>query len=142
MNKSPLVIVDADIIVAQAYIDDANHSKTLLQVKKLAKNGAHILFPSTAVTEAITVIQRKLSNPHLAAATLELFSDPNMLIETVDAEIIYQAQKYFNPNGSKKNTFFDCVVAAIAKKHQADAIFSFDGWYEKLGFTLVSHLDF
>jgi predicted nucleic acid-binding protein len=35
---------------------------------------------------------------------------------------------------------FDALVAAVAKKNNADAIFSFDEWYKKLGFTLVTGL--
>ncbi len=41
---------------------------------------------------------------------------------------------------SKHNTLFDAVVAATAKKYQADAIFSFDKFYKKQGFKLASEL--
>lgn len=40
-------------------------------------------------------------------------------------------------NGSKKNTFFDAIVAATAENLGTDAIFSFDDWYPKLGFRLL-----
>ena len=140
MGKQFLLIADADIIIAQAYVDDANHQQTMDLTTQLIENGAHILFPATAIAEAITTMQRKLSNPQLAGATLDLFSDQTMTIEAVDQEIIREAKTLFNPLGSKKNTLFDCIVATLAKKHNADAIFSFDGWYEKLGYTLVKDL--
>jgi predicted nucleic acid-binding protein len=35
---------------------------------------------------------------------------------------------------------FDALVAAVAKKNNADAIFSFDAWYQKQGFKLVTNL--
>ena len=41
---------------------------------------------------------------------------------------------------AKKNTLFDAVVAAIAKRLNADAIFSFDEWYRKIGLTLTDDL--
>jgi hypothetical protein len=41
------------------------------------------------------------------------------------------------PNGSEQNTLFDTVISAIAKQQQADAIFSFDKWYKRIGLTLI-----
>ncbi len=35
---------------------------------------------------------------------------------------------------------FDAVVAACAEKLEADVIFSFDDWYQKLGFKLAEEL--
>lgn len=140
-NKRPLIIVaDADSIVAQAISSDSNHQLTLNLAQKLADEGAHILFPSTVIAEAITTLQRKFSDPQLAASTLELFTDPAISIENVDQESVVEAKKLFDPKASKKNTLFDCIVATVAKKHNADAIFSLDDWYVKLGFKLVSEL--
>lgn len=141
MNKGTLIIVaDADSIVAQAVASDSNHKLTLDLAQKLAEQGAHILFPATAIAEAITTLQRKFSDPQLAAITLELFADATISIENIDQEVIREAKKLFDPNANKKNTFFDCIVAAVAKKHHADAIFSLDDRYGKLGFKLVSEL--
>lgn len=140
MNKPLLLIADADVIIAQAYVDDALYEKTVQLGRKLAEKKAHILFPSTAIAEAITTIQRKLSNPSLAATTLDFITGDGMEIENVGQEVIKEAKKLFNPKGSRQNTLFDCIVATLAKKHYATAIFSFDDWYEKLGFTLALNL--
>lgn len=140
MNNPLIVIVDADCIVAQAFADDANHESTINLVQKLDANKAHLVFPSTAIAEAITTLQRKFSNPKLAASTLELLTDPSIDIDNIDQEIIREAKKLFDPNTSKHNTIFDCIVATVAKKHSADAIFSFDDWYTKLGFKLTADL--
>lgn len=139
-NKSFIIVADADVIVAQAIATDANHELMVALGQKLHEQGAHILFPATAIAEAITTLQRKFSNPHLAASTLDLFMDTSIDIETIDQEIIKEARLLFDPSTSKKNTLFDCIVATVAKLHSADAIFSLDDWYRKLGFTLVSQL--
>ncbi len=140
LNRSLLVVADADSIVAGAYAEDSNHERVLDLSQKLAERGAHILFPSTAISEAITTLQRKFSDPKLAAATLALLTEPAIAIENVDAKIIQEAKKLFDPNASKHNTLFDCIIATVAKNRSADAIFSFDDWYIQLGFTLVSDL--
>ncbi len=139
-RQSLIVVADADSIVAQAVASDSNHKLTLDLAQKLAEQGAHLLFPATAIAEAITTLQRKFSDPQLAAMTLELFADVSISIENIDQEVIREAKKLFDPNASKKNTFFDCIVAAVAEKHHADAIFSLDDWYRKLGFKLASEL--
>ena len=54
----------------------------------------------------------------------------------VNEGIMQLAVGLFNPKSSKKNTFFDAIVAATAKSLNADTIFSFDGWYKKIGFNL------
>lgn len=140
MNNPLIVVADADSIVAQAYADDASHKATMDLVQKLDESGGHIIFPSTAIAEAITTLQRKFSNPGLAASTLELFTDPSVDIDNVGQETIREAKKIFDPKSSKHNTIFDCIVATISKKHRADAIFSSDSWYNKLGFKLLKDL--
>lgn len=140
MSKILIVVADADSIVAQAYADDTNHKPILRLGERLHEHGAHILFPSTAIAEAVTTLQRKFSNPQLAASMLDLLTEPGIAIENVDEDIIRDAKKLFDPAKSKKNTLFDCIVAAEARKHNADAIFSLDSWYTKLGFKLVSEL--
>lgn len=140
MNKPLIVIADADSIVAQAYADDSNHNLVLGLAQKLHDKRARILFPATAIAEAVTTLQRKFSDPYLAASTLDIFTAPSISIEKIDEEIIRGAKNLFDPSKSKQNTFFDCIVAFEAKKYNADAVFSLDDWYPKLGFKLVSDL--
>lgn len=140
MNKSLVVIADTDAIIAQIFLKDAHHQKTQALGSKLAEMGALIIFPATAVVEAVTTLQRKHSNPHLAAAVLETFSSPEMIVENIDQGIIAEARGFFDPSASKRKTIFDCIVATLAKRHHADAIFSFENWYNKLGFKLTSDL--
>lgn len=139
-NKQLTVVVDADALVAQAMAQDSNNAQATAISGMLNAKGAKVIYPATAITEAVTTLQRKFSNPTLAAGTLSVFEDPTMIVEEVNHETIIEASQLFNPKGSKHNTVFDCVVAAVAKKHNADAIFSFDDWYTKLGFKLVADL--
>lgn len=140
MSKPQVVVADTDVIIAQTFLEDAHHRKAQILGRKLVETGALIIFPATCVVEAATTLQRKYSNPHLAAAVLETFSDPKMTVINIDQTILKEAREFFDPKSSKHNTVFDCIVAIVAKKHSADAIFSFDDWYTKLGFKLVSDL--
>ena len=141
MKKSLLVVVDADAIVALAHPFDANHKKSNRISKKLVKLNAQVIYPATAIAEAVTVIQRVLGSGTTADGTAVSFIEPDVSIVEIGHDIYSNAvDKYFAPDASKKNTLFDCIVASVAEKYQANAIFSFDNFYKKQGFKLASEL--
>jgi predicted nucleic acid-binding protein len=139
-SKPPVVIVDADAIVAQAYPNDSNHKQAVSISNKLNSIGAQVLYPSSAVLEATTVLQARLNSGATAYGTAVIFSDPNVQVTEVNQNTLINAMTHFNPTTSKKNTLFDCVVMAVADQNKADAIYSFDKFYEKQGFKLASKL--
>jgi predicted nucleic acid-binding protein len=135
------VIVDADGLIALFSKDDAHAEKALAILLKLVLEEAKILYPATAIAEATTTLQRKLNKPHLAAQIADLIKENKFPIEPVSEDTLNTAVQYFKPVASSKhNTLFDALVAAVAKKNTADGIFSFDEWYQKQGFKLVSNL--
>jgi len=139
-NKDHLVIVDADAIISFVYIDDENHRRAKKIMQQLVTTNVYLLFPTTAICEAVTVLRGKLNRPEDAKRILTKFQSGDFPVQAVDHAILTEAGELFNPNGSKKNTLFDAVVATIAKRLNADAIFSFDEWYRKIGLTLTEDL--
>jgi len=139
-NNSPIVIGDADGLIALLHSDDANHAIAVEAAQKLVSQRAEVLFPLTAVVEAATSIQRRLNNPSLVEKVRQQVINGELLIEDVQNDVLTQASNLFNPFGSKKNTLFDAIVATIARKYSAFGIFSFDDWYRKQGFTLIPSL--
>jgi len=140
MNNSLIVITDADAIVAQTFPDDSNHQKARTISQDLIDLNAHVIYPVTAITEAVTFIQRALSSGATAYGAAVSFTNPNVEVVAIDQDIYSHAVKYFSPKTSKKNTLFDCIVAAVADRYKADAIFSFDHFYESRGFKLAGEL--
>ncbi|MBI4096769.1 MAG: type II toxin-antitoxin system VapC family toxin [Candidatus Levybacteria bacterium] len=135
-----IVIGDADAIIAQTNPDDVHHKKATLISEALKSRDAQVIYPVTAVLEAATHMQRVLSSTPSAYGTAVFFSNSNIQVVEVNQDTLRGAMKYFDPNTSKKNTLFDCTVAAIAEEYGADAIFSFDKFYKKQGFKLASEL--
>jgi predicted nucleic acid-binding protein len=131
MNSQLTVVVDADAIVARAIATDANNERAFRITEELIRRGAKVIYPSTTVTEAVTALQRKFSNPHLAAAVLEVLTGDNIIIENVTQDHIRKAREIFDPNASKQNTLFDCIVAVIVTELEADAVFGFDDFFPK-----------
>ncbi|MBI2196096.1 type II toxin-antitoxin system VapC family toxin [Candidatus Daviesbacteria bacterium] len=138
--KNNLVVGDADAIIAQANSDDSNHNEAVKIAQGLVDSQVNVIYPATAVVEAVTHIQRALNSGATAYGTAELMINPAVQVVEVNKQTLTNAQKYFSPNSSKKNTLFDCVVAAVAEEYKADAIFSFDKFYKSKGFKLASEL--
>lgn len=140
MNNPPKIVVDADAIIAQVNPNDQHHQKAREISESLAKKNAQVIYPATAIAESNAYIQRVLNSSASAYGTALVFADSNVQVAEVNGETIRNALKYFSPTASKKNTLFDCIVAAVAENNKADAIFSFDGFYKKNGFKLASEL--
>jgi predicted nucleic acid-binding protein len=140
ISRETLIIVDADAIISFVATDDENHARAKEIMQYVATIEAYMLFPTTAICEAVTVLKRKLNKPEDAANVVKKFQSGNFPIQAVDQETLTFAGDFFNPYGSKQNTLFDAVIAALAKTLYADAIFSFDRWYKTQGFTLAGEL--
>lgn len=138
--NNPVVIVDADAIVAQTYPDDSNHKLAVSISKTLNDLNAQVIYPASAILEATTVLQGKLNSGATAYSTAVAFTDPNIQIAEVNQTTLRSAIRHFSPTTSKKNTIFDCIVAVLAEEYKADAIFSFDHFYKSKGFKLAKEL--
>ena len=135
MNK--LVVADADVLVALADEKDANYDKAKKISSWLLSRNYEIIFPNTAILEAITALKRGKNLPEKAHILNRQYQAGAFLIEFVDDEIQKKASLRFEKTISKKNTIFDAIVAEVAIKLKADYIFSFDNWYLKQGFKLA-----
>lgn len=140
-TNQPLTVVgDTDGLIAILHEEDLNHQKAVETVAKLLAHDAQTVFPLTTITETITTLIRKLDQPKLAARVVEQITNSSLTIENTDTDMLNEALKVFDPKASKKNTIFDAMVVACAKKLKTKIIFSTDEWYTKLGFTLAENL--
>lgn len=140
INQSLVVIGDTDGLIAILHEEDKNHQKAKDTIVKLLQNDAQTIFPLTTIVETVTTLKRKLNKPALAAHVIKQITSGTLAIENTDTDLLSNALKIFDPAGSKKNTLFDAIVAALAQKKETKIIFSFDEWYRKLGFQLASDL--
>lgn len=132
-----LVVGDADSIIALAYQDDANHTKAQKISERLLAKNYQIIYPNTAIIEAITTLRRALNLADKAHFINQQYQKRTFQVEYITEEIMQKASEIFERALSKQNTLFDAIVAATAEKLGTKEIFSFDSWYTKLGFVLV-----
>ena len=136
-----IVIADADILVALAFEGDNNHEKVKAITRGLHEKLYDVYFPNTAILEAITALKRGLSQPSKAHLINRQYQEGAFDVIYVDEEIQQEASRLFEEKAnSKQNTIFDALVATVARNRSADAIFSFDNWYTKLGFASAADL--
>ena len=136
MNK--IIIGDADSLVALADNHDANYKKAAQISQGFISQGFRVIYPNTAILEAITALSRAKNLPEKAKLINKQYLLGAFSVEYINSEIQTKAAEIFKTKSqSKKNTIFDAVVADTAKQLEADFIFSFDDWYPKLGFKLA-----
>jgi predicted nucleic acid-binding protein len=134
---SKVVIGDADGLVALADNKDANHTRAQSVTRWMLELGYEVIFPNTAILEAITALKRAKNLPDKAHLINRQYESGAFLVEYVGGAVQKKASKRFEKTISKKNTIFDAVVAEIAIDLHAEYIFSFDQWYAKEGFLLA-----
>ncbi len=134
------MVGDADALIALISEADAHHQEADRIARQLDRYGIPVIFPVSTVAETINAFRRKFDSPLLAQSLTEKVTRQELLVETVDSPLLSSAIGIFNPHGSKKNTIFDAIVAALAREHDIEVIFAFDEWYEKLGFTLAKDI--
>jgi predicted nucleic acid-binding protein len=139
-NSLPIIIIDADGLIALFNKQDSHAAEAIAILENIQTLHAKLIYPATCIAEVITTLQRKIERPDIAKKIITLLEDAEIIVEPIDDDILRQALALFNPDGSKKNTLFDAIVAAVAKKYAAQGIFSFDGWYRKQGFTLAGEM--
>ncbi|OGY09968.1 MAG: hypothetical protein A2782_04710 [Candidatus Blackburnbacteria bacterium RIFCSPHIGHO2_01_FULL_43_15b] len=135
------IVADADILIALTFDEDPLHNKAKAFSETLARMGITVVFPNTAILEAITALKRSLNKPKEAHFINQQYLQGAYEVEYIDSETQKRAGVIFEKKAvSKKNTIFDAVVAATAEKLATNTIFSFDEWYSKLGFSSVGEL--
>ena len=137
MTPLPIIVVDTDALIGLFYEQDAHATEAFTIAQKLQSRNAKLIFPVTTLVETITALQRKMHRPDLVKQVVHLIEHTPLEIEPVDSTTLAESLSLFSPDGSKQDTLFDAIVATIATKQAARAIFSFDAWYEKRGFTLA-----
>lgn len=134
------IIVDSDGLIGSLNPSDIHYLISQTVLLKLNKRGARLIYPATVIPETVTFLQGRLNSPALANQVVQLVNDNQLIIESVGSEILQKAGSLIDFKKSKHNTLFDAVVAAIAERYKADAIFSFDKFYKTKGFKLASEL--
>lgn len=135
-----ITVADADALIALALEKDPNHARAVKISRILTEKGITVVFPVTVFPEAITSLKRAANQPKKARLINTQLRQGAFHVDYLDENTLMRASEIFDQANSKQNTLFDAIVAATAQKLGTDSIFSFDGWYPKLGFKLCEIL--
>lgn len=135
-----IVVVDSDGLIGSLNPDDSHFEVSQKLLSTFINKKAKLIYPATVIAESVTFLQGRLNKPELAKRVIQLVHEDKLNVELVDNIILKQASVFMDFKRSKRHTLFDAIVAAVAQKHHADAIFSFDTFYKKHGFNLASEI--
>lgn len=134
------IIVDSDGLIGISHEEDVHYLNSIKLLQKLNQKKAKFIYPATTITEATTILQIRLNKLDTANNIMDAVKSSLLNIEPVDQSVLIEAISFLDPDRSKHATLFDGIVATVAKKYQADAIFSFDKFYKSKGFKLAIEL--
>lgn len=134
---SNIAVGDADGLVALADKSDANHERAKKVSQWLLSRGFDIIYPNTAILEAITALKGAKNLPDKAHLINKQYLEGAFTVEFIDELTQRQAAIRFEKTVSKKNTIFDCLVIEVAVKFSTKVIFSFDDFFIKQEFQLA-----
>lgn len=135
-----IIIADSDGLIGISNPNDGHYLNSTNLLKKLNQLNAKFIYPSTAIAEATAILQIRLNKQDSANQIIEFVRSGLFQVEPVDQETLIEASYLLDQKRSKHATLFDAIVAAVAKKYNADAIFSFDRFYKTKGFKLAEDL--
>ncbi len=135
-----IIVVDSDGLIGSLSATDTHYLRSQTILSNLAQKGSKLIYPVTVIAESVTFFQGRLNRPDLANQILQLVKADQLYIESVDGNILQKASSLMDLKASKHNTLFDCIVVVVAQEYKADAIFSYDSFYQKKGFKLASEL--
>lgn len=140
-SVSKIVVGDADSLIALVNDRDIHYTNVRRIVSVLEEKNYTILYPNTAILEAITTLKRKLNLTVKAQLVARQFLEGAFLLVWVDEEIQKDAlERFTSAARSKQHTVFDSIVASCVKRVAADGVLSFDRWYRTLSIPLAEDL--
>jgi len=136
---NPTIFVDSDVFVALVNTSDANHSKARRISNYLLDLKANLFTSVLVVEELVSVLAIKygLKSDAIRFAR-EVIGDMNFV--NVDPTDLQNSLEILKNQPSAKISLQDCVNIYLVKKHQFDAIFSFDKIYGRNGLTYASEI--
>ena len=140
-KEEKIIIGDADGLIALISNDDIHHEVAYKLMVHFYETGYRVFFPATAIAETLTTLTRVLGNKEAEYNIVgQIAEGPLKMVDTTKEILKLAALRFYNPKSSKKDTFFDAIVAATAFSYGAKYIYSFDSYYQKVGFRLTKEL--
>lgn len=131
------IFVDADALVAISDISDSNHKKARQLAAILEEENLSLYISSFAFGEAVTVASQNVSLKKAIELGKKIKQGMCSIID-VNSKHIDKAFVRFSKQTSKNSRFTDVVNMVLMDELKINTIFSFDDYYPKNGYKLLS----
>ena len=128
------VFADTSGLFAYLHEEDPANPRAIAAMRDVASSGIQLVTHSYLVSEAISLVQRRLGWPALDALLDALL--PLIEIRWVDRELYEQALGAMRAARSSVS-FVDWVSFALMRREGIETAFAFDADFERQGFRLL-----
>lgn len=130
------VLVDSDVLVAIVKRDDVHHARVRKLLKVLVEDSCELWVTNQIVSETATVISNRIGMD----AVRKFYSGLDDLVTEklfIDLGIESITWVLFLKQAKKGTSFVDCSNVVVCREYKLDKIFSFDGFYKRMGLKMV-----
>ncbi len=132
-----MIFLDTSLLVAYAVSGDSNHDKAVTIVDDIAAGKFGKAVTSDYVfDETVTVILVRTKSLERSVRTGELIKE-SVELWKADEAIFELAWKLFSEQKATKFSFTDCTIIAQVSLNGVDLLATFDGEFDKAGFSVV-----
>ncbi len=130
-----MILVDTSAVFAFAKADDPDHARAVSLLQTAAAAGETLLIHSYLISEAISVLQRRLGN-HAALAFLQDLD--HYTIHWMDRNDHDEAAALFRAHNRRGLSLVDCASFVVMRRYGVTRGLFFDVDFEREGFELYA----
>ena len=128
-----MILVDTSAIYALAAQEDSVHSRAVAAMARAIEDDEELLIHSYIVSEAASLLQRRLG---LAVLLAFLERMDSFTVHWLSAGDHAEAAKLLAARGRRQLSLVDCASFVVMRRYGITHAFAYDGDFEREGFTL------
>lgn len=131
-----MIFIDTGPILAQHHALDQHHAAAKEAFRQLVERRERCFTSNLVLSEAFTLMGRRLSYGYAAQAARHILSSRSLTILRPDQADDMEAVRLLEKYADQRVGFADCISFILMVKSRIRRAFSFDRHFERAGFEL------
>lgn len=131
-----MIFIDTGAFIARYLERDQYHEEAVSFWKRLSATSERCFTSNFVLDETFTLLARRAGYGFAAERAHNIYSSQTLTILRPNPEDELKALEYFEKYADQEVSFTDCISFVLMKRERIKRVFSFDGHFERVGFTL------
>lgn len=131
-----MIFIDTGAFIARYIEKDQYHERAVAFWGKLSLASEKCFTSSFVLDETLTLLARRAGYSFASQRAHNIYSSQTLKILRPTHEDELKALEYFEKYADQRVSFTDCISFVLMRGERIKRAFSFDGHFERAGFTL------